>query len=70
MCAMCSESAQSKTAFVTFKDAKALEIALLLSVRSQIDFLSIGIDISVSRHSESHFQWACSFFCLVVDIEK
>lgn len=28
----CSEYGQSKTAFVTFKDAKALEIALLLSV--------------------------------------
>lgn len=28
----CSESGKSKTAFVTFKDPKALEIALLLSV--------------------------------------
>lgn len=28
----CSEPGQSKTAFVTFKDPKALEIALLLSV--------------------------------------
>lgn len=29
-----SEAGQSKTAYVTFKDPKALEIALLLSVRA------------------------------------
>lgn len=34
----CSEAGQSKTAFVTFKDPKALEIALLLSVFLQICF--------------------------------
>jgi len=28
----CSEDGKSKTAYVTFKDPKALEIALLLSV--------------------------------------
>ena len=32
----CSDNGQSKTAFVTFKDPKALEIALLLSVGSLV----------------------------------
>ncbi|XP_061993900.1 binding partner of ACD11 1-like [Rosa rugosa] len=41
---MCSDPAQSKTAFVTFKDAKALEIALLLSVCTQIALFSLGIE--------------------------
>lgn len=36
----CSESGQSKSAFVTFKDPKALEIALLLSVFPQYSLLS------------------------------
>jgi hypothetical protein len=35
----CSDHGQSKTAFVTFKDPKALEIALLLSVGSLVFLL-------------------------------
>ncbi|PRQ18936.1 putative signal recognition particle, SRP14 subunit [Rosa chinensis] len=45
------DPAQSKTAFVTFKDAKALEIALLLSICTQIALLSLGIEVSVPSNS-------------------
>ncbi|XP_040368867.1 uncharacterized protein LOC121051054 [Rosa chinensis] len=61
------DPAQSKTAFVTFKDAKALEIALLLSVCTQNALLSLGIEVSVPSTKEELDKSNCpaSIFTIV-----